>query len=113
MTSTMLKIDPRFEGATAVLRLEGDFGLDAAPEVGAALTLMEAKQPRKIVVDLEAVDLIDSSGLRIIVEADRRARTSGRVLTVIATPGSVPRRLLELTLLTDVLSVRDGGVGEP
>lgn len=111
MTATTLKIEPRFDGDTAILRLEGDFGLEVAAEVGAAIGLLEVQEPAVIVIDLRAVALIDSSGLRVVVEADRRARGSGRELKVIAVPGSVPRRLLELTLLTDLLSVLDAPEG--
>lgn len=55
-------------------------------------------------LDLAGVTFMDSSGVRVIVNADNELRTSGSEL-VIHDPSPVVARLLQLTSLDDRLTI--------
>jgi anti-sigma B factor antagonist len=57
-------------------------------------------------VDLDAVTFMDVSGLRVLLQAARRARASGRGFAV-ARPSRPIRRLLELTAIDQTVEVVD------
>ena len=65
-----------------------------APELNAALR----SSARAIVIDLEAVSLVDSSGIALLLNAFRRLDHAGRRLAIACPMGS-PRRAFELTAL--------------
>jgi anti-sigma B factor antagonist len=90
----------------SLVRVAGEIDLATAPELSAALDKVIA-DGRAIVLDLSDVEFIDTTGVRVMLDA-RRAITDGRrELTVVAPPDSASRRLLELTELLDALSVVD------
>ena len=51
---------------------EGDIDLAGGPLLDTAILRLEGSEP--VVIDLEAVEFIDSSGLRSLLAASRRAR---------------------------------------
>lgn len=61
--------------------------------------------PDDLVLDLAAVDFIDSSGLRIIVNAHSELDSAGRRLVLVNTSDAVAR-LLEITGLHEHLHLR-------
>ena len=85
-------------GDVAVVTASGelDFALciKLAPELNAALR----SAARAIVIDLEAVSLVDSSGIALLLNAFRRLDHAGRQLAIACPMGS-PRRAFELTAL--------------
>ena len=58
-------------------------------------------------VDLGDVEFIDSAGLRVIADAEARARRAGRSLKVAADPNGIVRRLLRLTTIDMRIPVVD------
>ena len=97
-------MDPRFdlarEDGAAVLRITGD--LDIAVEDDAvnavAAVLATAPAPAHLVLDLSAVEFMDSSGLRALLRIHNRHGEQVRLGPVSA----VVERLLELTGTTDL-----------
>ena len=85
-------------GDVAIVTVSGELDLalciKLAPELNAALRC----SARAIVIDLEAVSLVDSSGIALLLNAFRRLDSTGRQL-VIACPRGSPRRAFELTAL--------------
>lgn len=69
-----------------VIRLEGDLDLASADRADAELRRLEAERPGRLVIDLGALDFIDSSGIRVLVQADARARSDGGTLWLL--PGN-------------------------
>jgi anti-sigma B factor antagonist len=68
---------------------------------------MEALPDRsRLVADFSGVSFMDSSGLRVLVEASTRAAESGRTL-VISHPTAAVRRIVEISGLADTLLVAD------
>ena len=76
--------------------------IELAPELNAALR----SAARAIVFDLEAVSLVDSSGIALLLNAFRRLDTRGASSQSPARVGP-PRRAFELTALDRQLPVRD------
>lgn len=76
------------------LMVDGDIDMATGPVLGRAIAECEAVRP--VVLDLSMVNFIDSSGLRTLLEASRRAAEHDRPLTLRAV-GPEVRRLLEIT----------------
>jgi anti-sigma B factor antagonist len=62
------------------------------------------------VLDLRGVRFLDSTGLRVILAADSRARRAGRRVQVIAGPEPV-HRVFRIALLDQRLEFIDGDAG--
>jgi anti-anti-sigma factor len=100
-----------------VLSFAGELDLSDAGDVEQAILTAESEGPEVLVLDLREVSFIDSTMLREIVGAERRARRQGRRLAVAVT-SEVVRRLFRITLLEwrveivdDPADVRPGGTG--
>jgi anti-sigma B factor antagonist len=95
---TDLRIESRREGEVAYLVLAGEFDLAALPGFDDKIAEVEGAGPVAIVIDLNGLTFMDSSGLRALVTADERARHAGRRLAIIPGPATV-RRVFEITQL--------------
>jgi anti-sigma B factor antagonist len=60
-----------------------------------------------IVIDLTTVEFIDSRGLRLLKRVSTTVAERDGRLTVVAAPASIARSVLDMTRMTDELSVRD------
>jgi anti-anti-sigma factor len=90
-----------------VVRVRGDHDLSNSSEIDAALAAAFEGGSR-IVVDLTEATFIDSSVLGILAQAhDRAMRTPDHQLAVVAPPGGMPRRVLELTGLDTRMKLFD------
>lgn len=90
----------------AILTITGqlDFALcvKVTPELEAALR----SPARAIVIDLEGVSLLDSSGIALMINAFRSLDHAGRELAI-ACPRGPQRRAFELTALDRELPLHD------
>ena len=59
------------------VRLHGDIDLATVPHVRAALVDLHERGHRHLLVDLARVDIIDSTGIGVLIGALRRARAAG------------------------------------
>lgn len=66
--------------------------------------LMESAEPKKIIVDLQSVHFIDSSGLAALVSGLRRARENGCSL-VLSGAQSQAQIVFRLTMMDRVLPI--------
>ena len=85
-----------------VITVVGELDLVSAERLRGAVT--PATPGTSLVLDLAAVEFCDSSGLRVLVDADLQARTAGGRLRLVA-PGEAVLRLFELTGVDGFLSV--------
>jgi anti-anti-sigma factor len=99
-----LTVDKDADGAIVV---HGDIDVAGGPILEAAILEIENDEP--LVIDLGDVFFIDSSGLRSLLGASRRARDR-RTVVVLRAVGSEVLRLLEITNTTEHFSIttRDG-----
>ena len=93
----------REEHGWVVVAPRGEIDLLTAPEVRDAL--VAAPGPR-VALDLRGVGFLDTSGLRVILEHDRRADETGVAFAVLRGSDAVTR-LLRVAGLYDLLTICD------
>ncbi len=90
----------------AIITVSGELDLalcmKLTPELNAALR----SSVRAIVIDLEAVSVVDSSGIALLLNAFRHLQHRGRQLAIACPMGS-PRRAFELTALDRQLPMHE------
>ncbi len=100
-----IDIDER--GDRIVVTPRGELDMASAPE------LEQAVMPRLgegawVVLDLRALEFIDSSGLRVVVGAHRAAEEQGgRFTCVRGEPGSTVHRIVEIAGIDGVIEMVD------
>jgi anti-sigma B factor antagonist len=92
--------------AISTLELEGELDLASTGELEGRLRETERSGPRILLLDLRKVTFIDSSGLRLILGADARARQTGRRLVLVRAPERV-HRVFTLTKVDSKLEFVD------
>jgi anti-sigma B factor antagonist len=60
-----------------------------------------------IVIDLEAIEFLDSSGLRLLKRLSAHATEADASFVVVAPPNSVARSVIEIVSLSQELAVQD------
>jgi anti-sigma B factor antagonist len=94
-----LHIEVRRRPTGPWLRLSGELDLATAPDLEQHLRALEEGEGIRIVLELSGLTFMDSAGLTVIVEAERRAGERGRSL-VMRGPSRQVTRLLELAGVT-------------
>jgi anti-sigma B factor antagonist len=89
-------------GGKTVLQVIGDIDLVSTDYL--RTELLSAVEHGTVVLDLDGVAFCDSSGLRVLLEAARRAKTYGAAFRL-AAPTAPVERLLDLTRADQVLEV--------
>jgi anti-sigma B factor antagonist len=79
-----------------VVSIYGELDVATAPSLREQLIGLVGDGSTKLVLDLEGVDFLDSTGLGVIVSALKRARTNGGDLRLVCTQARI-RRLFEIT----------------
>jgi anti-sigma B factor antagonist len=100
-----LKIETTTRNATAIVRLIGELDITSADQAERELSEIEARM-NDVVFDLRDLSFIDSTGLRIILSADSRARERGGRVVIVRGPAPVDR-VFKLALLDERLELVD------
>lgn len=100
-----MNVDVRRRDGTAIVSLSGELDLASAPRLDETLVGCEDGADT-VLIDLRGLTFMDSSGLRVILAADARARSRGGRLVLVAGPPGV-QRVFELTLLDTRLDFVD------
>jgi anti-sigma B factor antagonist len=103
---TALNITVERHNATTLVVLRGDLDLATAPDLRECLVEV-IDEGARIVIDLEAVDFLDSAGLGILVGGLKRARTAGGELELVCSSREVLRPL-EITGLDRLFTIHSG-----
>ena len=85
------------------LRVSGEIDAHTAPLIADAI---EASEHDRLVVDLAEVEFVDSSGLRVLIDAHQQRVGAGRSI-VLANPSAVVRRLFEIAGVEGYLDITD------
>ena len=83
----------------------GELDLDTVGEVEQRLLELQQNGFREVVLDLRNLTFIDSSGVHLVVAADRLARRDGTSFVLIAGPSRV-QRVFEIAGIEEALSFR-------
>ena len=104
-----IRVSSRMRGGTRVVSVTGEIDLATADEVSAALARREPGEDG-LVLDLTTTSFLDSSGIRVLVEAHRAGERDGVPFGVV--PGSESiRSLLETTGVAQHLALHDAPPG--
>jgi anti-sigma B factor antagonist len=87
-----------------VFELIGSLDIATSPTVRAALTSASERGSHRLIVDLTAVDFLDSTGLGALIGGQRRAKEFGGEVRLVAKEGQI-LRLLRITGLLKVFAV--------
>jgi anti-sigma B factor antagonist len=94
-------------GTVAVVVPKGELDLSGAAVLEAELDrLAEDPELGAVVLDLRGLEFMDSSGLRLVVLADMRAREAGRRFSLVR-GGDTVHRVFEITRMSDRLEFVD------
>ncbi len=79
-----------------VVALYGELDLASGPLLEDELQAAEAAGEERIIVNLSGLDFMDSSGLEVLIDAQRRSSQNGHQLSLLRGSRSV-HRIFELT----------------
>src|SRR3974390_2085954 len=86
-----------------VLSVKGEVDVYSAPRLREKLVDLVSQGHRQIVVDLEGVDFLDSTGLGVLVGGLKRLRGLGGVLSLVCSQARI-LKVFEIPVLTAVFS---------
>jgi anti-sigma B factor antagonist len=106
----VLTIRTQQDNDADVLALDGELDVASCGEVEAQLRCMEGQcsDPAAIVIDLRGVTFIDSSGLRLLIEATNRAQTASHCLRLLR-PNRRVFRVCEIAGIDTLLPFESAG----
>jgi anti-sigma B factor antagonist len=91
-----LRIDVRHEKDRAVLSLAGELDLASAPLLQNEIESPELTTAAMVVLDLQELKFLDSTGLRVLLAAHERSRERGQEFAITRSSQQV-QRLLSIT----------------
>lgn len=119
MLHLWLVLNPSFHskrvGDWDVLQVQGEIDMATAPSLRQQLVTLSVRGSTQVILDLEGVDFIDSTGLGVLVGAVKRLRSVEGELRVVCERANLIE-LFEITRLTSVFRVFesvDSAASEP
>jgi anti-sigma B factor antagonist len=103
---TLLQIEAHDHDGLAHVVLTGELDLSTIARLEQELARVEGAGPATVALDLTRLTFLDSSGLRVIVSADQRARRENRRFVVVRGPDTV-QRVFSITRLDEQLDLVD------
>ena len=104
-----LTIEIVSDGETRLVRLSGELDLANSPRLTDEL-LSLLSSGRGVVVDLDRLDFIDSSGLQTLLVATRHAQEHNGRLSITRPKRPAVARLFEMTAIDAVLPLVEGDI---
>lgn len=94
------------DGPLVTVVARGDLDAVAAPALRASLAEVIGRGPVTVRIDMADVDFLDSVGISVLVASYNLAQDAGVGFELASVPAS-SLRVLEITRLTDVLTILD------
>lgn len=101
-----LGLEVKERDGSAVLAVTGEVDVATVPRLREQLHGLVAQGTNRIVVDLDGVDFLDSTGLGVLVGALKRVRSNDGELTLACTQPRI-RKVFEVTGLDNVFTLYD------
>ena len=101
-----LGLDVTEHDGVAVLAVQGEVDVYTAPRLREKLVELVTQGKHRIVVDLEAVEFLDSTGLGVLVGGLKRVRSHDGDLSLVCTQHRI-LKVFEITGLTKVFAIYD------
>jgi anti-sigma B factor antagonist len=99
-----IEVQTKTTDDATIVQPQGEIDLSRAPSLRSQLTAIQAKRPRKLIIDLGSVPYMDSSGVATLVEAMQNARKSGSKLVLCSLQDRV-RSIFEIARLDMVFTI--------
>ncbi len=99
-----LKVEIEENEGQAVIRLQGEVDVYTAPKLKSTIVDLVDKGHFKIVVNLEKVDFMDSSGLGVLVGGLKRVRTHDGAIALVCTQENI-LKIFRITGLVKVFPI--------
>ena len=100
---TAFTIDETTRGDSVALRLAGDLDMSATFALEPVIDRVLAARPRELVLDMERIPFVDSSGLGLMVTTHERAASAGVGMEVTGA-GPEIERVFQIAGLDGLLS---------
>ncbi len=97
-----MNFNVREEGGAVVIEVSGSINSVHSPKLREAITMAFKKKIKGMIVDLDQVNYIDSSGLATLVEAIQLSESSGTRFFISGTLDEKIQHMLEITRLTEL-----------
>ena len=101
-----LRIDVREQGDWSVVDAVGEIDVATAPRLREQLIALVGSGRYQIVVNLEGVDFIDSTGLGVLISGLKRVRTHDGAFALVCTEPRI-LKVFEITGLVAVFPVHE------
>ena len=101
-----LKLDDHMKDGIRVVEVEGEIDVYTAPKLREQLIDLVSSGSYHLVVDMEGVDFLDSTGLGVLVGGLKRLRSHEGDLTLVCTQHRI-LKVFEITGLTKVFAIHD------
>jgi anti-anti-sigma factor len=104
VSSSPFEVTVEQRGHGVHVTLTGELDISTAQRLEDDLRRAEAERPELVVLDLRPLTFMDSTGLRLLITADIRARQEDRRL-VIVQGNEMVQRVMRLTRLDERLDI--------
>ena len=101
-----LGIDVRRVDSAAVVDVKGEIDVYTAPKLREKLIELVSEGTYRVVVNLEGVDFLDSTGLGVLVGALNRVKAHDGSLALVCTQDKI-LKIFKITGLTKVFPIHD------
>ncbi len=101
---SQLNVNLEFEGDVAIVSFSGEFDYAELQAAQDEIRAAEQGAPSVVLLDLTGLDFMDSSAVRVILQAASRAHEEDRRLALIIGTGP-PHRVLSILGLTERLDI--------
>jgi anti-sigma B factor antagonist len=99
-----LAVERRSQDGIEMVLVEGEVDIATAARLISVLNSSVAEAIKSVIVDLTRVGFMDSTGLALLINANRRLSLRRKGFAVICPPGPL-RRVFEITDMIDTLHV--------
>ena len=90
-----------------VARLRGEIDLSNADSIGEAIAQVYTREGSGVVVDLTAVEYLDSAGVRLLFRVARASESNRWAMRVVVPAKSAVRRVLDLAEVSHVIRLHE------
>lgn len=101
-----LGLDVTERNGKAILAVNGEVDVYTAPRLRERLVDLVSQGKHQVIVDLEGVDFLDSTGLGVLVGGLKRLRSHDGDLSLVCTQHRI-LKVFEITGLTKVFAIHD------
>jgi len=106
VVESSFQVEVRSADGAAVIVVSGELDLASAPALEEELTRAVTNGADPVIVDLRELEFIDSTGLGLLIKANRKAEAAGRRFAIVRGQSQV-QRLLGVTGIEQRLTLVD------